>query len=72
MCDDLLLQKAYLEDMERQNIDVGKLLDPKARWPKSRDRESKEKSVGLELIQVAKSATISDHALRPDIMKVYT
>ncbi|XP_062513803.1 uncharacterized protein LOC134189521 isoform X2 [Corticium candelabrum] len=62
--------KAYLEDMERQNIDVGKLLDPKARWPKSRDNESKEKSVGLELIQVAKSATISDHALRPDIMKV--
>ena len=59
------MQKSYLEDMERQHVDLMKMLDPKARWPNGRD-----KMVGLDLLNVGKLATERDQKKRPDVTEV--
>ncbi|XP_062514697.1 uncharacterized protein LOC134190265 isoform X3 [Corticium candelabrum] len=62
--------KAYLEDMERQKVNIVKMLDPKARWPISRRGQGKDSSYGLDLLKIGKMAAIGDHTNRPDIVEV--
>ena len=64
------MQKAYLEDMERQKVNIVKMLDPKARWPISRRGQGKDSSYGLDLLKIGKMAAIGDHTNRPDIVEV--
>ena len=43
-------------------MDLMKMLDPKARFPKGKDDR-----YGLELLDIAQAATIKQHADRPSI-----
>ena len=61
-----------MEDVSRQNVDLAKMLDPRARWPKERDRVVVNKNVGLELLNVAHNATTRDYNRRPNVDKVRT
>ena len=54
-----------MDEMERQNVDMSKMLDPKARWPRARGLEGRINSPGLDLLQVAKRATTTDYKRRP-------
>ncbi|XP_062504565.1 uncharacterized protein LOC134181325 isoform X2 [Corticium candelabrum] len=63
-------KKDYMEDVSRQNVDLAKMLDPRARWPKERDRVVVNKNVGLELLNVAHNATTRDYNRRPNVDKV--
>ena len=64
------LQKRYLEEIERQNVNMTKMLDPKARWPARREWQGKSYSFGVELLNVGKLATTTDHTRRPEIAEV--
>ena len=59
-----------MEDMERQGVNMTKMLDPKARWPKHQGVDGRDKIIGLELLDLAKLATTRDHTRRPDIVEV--
>eukprot|EP00118_Oscarella_pearsei_P010424 m.63964 g.63964 ORF g.63964 m.63964 type:complete len:1224 (+) comp35209_c0_seq5:1019-4690(+) len=50
--------KAYVDDIESQRIDLIKMLDPKAKWPKNVGLE--ERSYGLDLLKIAKKCTVKD------------
>jgi hypothetical protein len=56
-----------MESLEQQNINMTKMLDPKARWPKGRND-----TFGLELLELAKLASTRDLNRRPDITEVCT
>ena len=55
--------------IEGQNVDMHKMLDPKARWPKGRGSFGRT-TFGLDLLDAAKVATTKDHVQRPDISYV--
>jgi hypothetical protein len=55
----------YMESLEQQNINMTKMLDPKARWPKGRND-----TFGLELLELAKLASTRDLNRRPDITEI--
>ena len=56
--------------IEEQHVDMQKMLDPKARWPKGGSLAHGRTTFGLDLLEAAKVVTIEDHALRPDISVV--
>jgi hypothetical protein len=62
--------KFYMEDMERQAVNMARMLDPKAQWPKHQGLDGRDKAIGLELLDVAKLATTRDHTRRPDITEI--
>eukprot|EP00118_Oscarella_pearsei_P021359 m.239260 g.239260 ORF g.239260 m.239260 type:complete len:1041 (+) comp40178_c1_seq1:192-3314(+) len=59
--------KSYVDDIEQQGIDLSKMLDPKARWPKGRDARE---AYGLRLLDVARKATIKDYKRRPEVKEL--
>jgi hypothetical protein len=56
--------KVYMDEIERQNVDLAKMLDPKARWSRTRA------SPGLDLLSVAKLATTINYKLRPTTTEI--
>ena len=61
-----------MEGLEHQNVNMTKMLDPKAQWPKTRGWGGRDKTVGLELLELAKLASIRDLSRRLDIVEVCT
>eukprot|EP00118_Oscarella_pearsei_P021360 m.239263 g.239263 ORF g.239263 m.239263 type:complete len:121 (+) comp40178_c1_seq2:1-363(+) len=59
--------KSYVDDIEQQGIDLSKMLDPKARWPKGRDARE---AYGLRLLDVARKATVKDYKRRPEVIEL--
>jgi hypothetical protein len=55
----------YMEELERQNVDMTKMLDPKARWPKARGLDNRIHTPGLGLLDVARRSTTTDYKRRP-------
>ena len=53
---------SYVDAIESQGIDLTKMLDPKAKWPKS-----KNKLYGLELLTIAKRATEDNYRQRAGV-----
>lgn len=62
--------KVYLEEIERQNVNMIRLLDPKARWPTHTEWQSKPINFGVELLNVGKLATTANHKRRPEIVEI--
>ena len=62
-------QKSYVDEIEQQGIDLTKMLDPKAKWPKKKE---KGKSPGLQLLDIAKLASSKDYTVRCSISEVST
>ena len=60
-------QKSYVDEIEQHGVDLTKMLDPKAKWPKNKE---KGKSPGLHLLDVAKLATNKDYAVRCSVSEV--
>ena len=56
--------------MERQNVNMTKMLDPTARWPTYRESDGRDKMIGLEVLDLAKLTTTRDHTRRPGIIQV--
>ena len=54
--------KSYVDAIESQGIDLNKMLDPKAKWPKT-----KNEVYGLELLTIAKRATEDNYRQRPGV-----
>jgi hypothetical protein len=54
--------KSYIDDIQRQHVDLMKMLDPKARFPKGRND-----TFGLDLLDIAQRATIKKYTDRPSI-----
>ena len=65
----MFFQKSYVDEIEQQGIDLTKMLDPKAKWPK---RKEKGKSPGLQLLDIAKLASNKDYTIRCSISEVST
>ena len=61
-----------MEGLEHQNVNMTKMLDPKAQWPKTRGWGGRDNTVGLELLELAKLASTRDLSRRPDIVEVCT
>ena len=61
--------KSYVDDIEGQGIDLTKMLDPKAKWPKGKGL-GKGGSCGLTLLEVAKKCTLKDYTKRASIRDV--
>ena len=59
-----------MNEMERQNVDLTKMLDPKARWPKVRGLEGRIHTPGLGLLDVARRSTTTDYKRRPTMKEV--
>eukprot|EP00118_Oscarella_pearsei_P022099 m.252116 g.252116 ORF g.252116 m.252116 type:complete len:1131 (+) comp40348_c0_seq1:689-4081(+) len=57
--------KSYVDDIEQQGIDLTKMLDPKAKWPKAR-----EGSWGVNLLEVAKQCTVKDYTKRAVVAQI--
>eukprot|EP00118_Oscarella_pearsei_P010072 m.60102 g.60102 ORF g.60102 m.60102 type:complete len:136 (+) comp34916_c0_seq5:2611-3018(+) len=63
--------KSYIDNIEMQGIDLQKMLDPKAKWPKAIPLyDGKFNSAGLQLLGVAKKATERDYKSRPGIEEI--
>ena len=63
--------KSYVDDIEGQGIDLTKMLDPKAKWPKAKGL-GKGGNCGLTLLEVAKRCTLKDYTKRVSIRDVLT
>ena len=64
------VQKVYMDEMERQNVDLTKMLDPKARWPKVMGLDGRMNTPGRDLLQVARRATTTDYKGRSTTKEV--
>ena len=60
--------KSYVDDIEQQGIDLRKMLDPKAHWPKGKPHQPS--SYGLDFLQIAKRCTVKEHPKRVVIAEV--
>eukprot|EP00118_Oscarella_pearsei_P011590 m.78674 g.78674 ORF g.78674 m.78674 type:complete len:1156 (+) comp36112_c0_seq4:156-3623(+) len=60
--------KSYVDEIERQGIDLSKMLDPKAKWPKGRTSQG---CLGINLLDVAKKCTIKDYTVRAAIDQIF-
>ena len=63
--------KSYVDDIEGQGIDLTKMLDPKAKWPKAKGL-GKGGNDGLTLLEVAKRCTVKEYTKRVSIREVLT
>ena len=61
--------KSYVDDIEGQGIDLTKMLDPKAKWPKAKGL-GKGGNDGLTLLEVAKRCTVKEYTKRVSIRDV--